>query len=1711
MKWPAFKFPISLARLSACFSRSCLLLCSLIPAHAAPTTLWQIGDDEDPYGANYEPTNEFSRETGDSNPPPGLVTRLIGDPLFQASSNPERDDHFYQAGIYPVGFNGLTSTLTVPNPEPLSVFERALSNTDPTNLIHFNLTAAQAGPLSRLRLSFELVSGGSWSEATGNGENFGTHDITARFRTASHNTLILNRHGVNRNTRFTLDIPASSVNAAAGANTLEIRRLGPSLPPAHYTWIQFDFVKFEVDPDGMADSDSDGLPRWWEVDNHLSDDLASDAFSDQDQDGLSAFQEYNNGQLSSDPNLHDTDSDEASDSVERNAGSSPNLADTDGDGLSDSDEISKSPTSSPIQVDTDSDGATDAWEKRVGSDPRSIASVPPPFRGAIGLNFVSADDLEGSVAWLKPAGVVPQQYWNNTVPLRSYSRPSGSSVDFDTPTAGVITRSDGQVVPGMTAEWTSADTSSSANKGSPDQSLMNGFLRAYQDRQVTLTLQGIPFTNYHIFAYVGGGYDGQTASVRLNDDPTTNRFFITHTTPPHRDWVEILPPTPDIPTPRANFVHYGSRSGSAVTIHVSNVDGYSLGLHALQIVDATLDADGSGIPDWYEITYALQPTTTNTATTDLDADGLSNLQEFQRGSNPRNIDTDGDGLSDSAEPPSNVLTIDSDGDGLSDYTETRNPLPSNPNLVDTNDDGISDKEAARIGFDPVSSARYVPSYSAMPGTWEWVISPVQLVWDHQAGMLGGNNGFEDTLVSFRVGNSTVSSGSSLDLRLRSVNGLLTYQFESSRDDAFSAGDQPNSNIYLVDPNSPATDLTAALGFSGYGTTDCSDRLRFRMLASQTSPGKWAVTFEIFNLTRNRSIVSRLVSESSAVPSLETGTAIWQDSEQNSGRPTVEIHTGIQLFVSPIPVETLPAFSAYADADDDAMPDAWEHTYQFNIASKTDASLDADGDGLTNRDEYLAGTHPRNIDTDGDGIDDRVERAEGANPLVAQLRPNFIAGAQSTGTDFNRNGFSDAWEAKFHVQNLSPNADVDSDGMSNTEEAASGTDPYDSASKISLALSRQGQDAMLAWTRSPWKRQRLKRSTDLSSWQALNIAITPTGGNDTARLNSSFTTTPTAFFTIETKDRDSDGDGVSDWDEVFAASDPFRRDSSRTSSLILDAEGSVSGTVSGDYASFSNRFKNTLPGGPGGSITPEQAARFLQQASFGPTLAEIERVQTLGYEAWIDDQISNQTPTLHRPYIESIIRDVRGPRLDLSYRYDDSQNVGGSNTTTAFARGAIAGKDQLRQRVAFALSQILVASQRDPNLEGRPLAMTDFYDIFTREGLGNYRDILTQVSLHPVMGRYLSQVGNQKARPEINQFPDENYAREIMQLFTIGLWQLHPDGSRKLDLQGRDIPTYDNSDITQLARVFTGLWFGGQNWGSGGYDDIQLSVPMALWPEKHDFEAKQLLNGLTIPARAPSVVNGLRDIQESIDFLFMHPNTPPFISRQLIQFLVTSNPSPAYVGRVSAVFSNNGRGKRGDLAATVRAILLDSEARDIRWSLGSESFGRLKDPVQRSMGIARIGHLDRFPGGVNWWDYGDFYNSALQSPGNAPSVFNFYRPDYRPPGLLTQSELVGPSFQITNSYSSISFVNRLWQLTSSGLGVYGRKQFSPDYRDLLQVAADPALLLDRTNLLVCGGMMSAATRDNILGALSKTSAADPLLRVQLSVFLASAAPEGAIQR
>ena len=407
-------------------------------------------------------------------------------------------------------------------------------------------------------------------------------------------------------------------------------------------------------------------------------------------------------------------------------------------------------------------------------------------------------------------------------------------------------------------------------------------------------------------------------------------------------------------------------------------------------------------------------------------------------------------------------------------------------------------------------------------------------------------------------------------------------------------------------------------------------------------------------------------------------------------------------------------------------------------------------------------------------------------------------------------------------------------------------------------------------------------------------------------------------------------------------------------------------------------------------------------------------------------------------------------------------------------------------------------------------MSDFYDIFIRHAFGNYHDILHEVALHPCMGRYLSHVGNQKANPAINQYPDENFAREVMQLFSIGLWELNPDGSRQVNGSGHQIPTYTNTEITQMARIFTGLWFSGHEWGQGGWFDSDYATPMTMHADRHDFAAKTLLHGYVIPARAPSAADAMRDVDDAIRHLFEHPNTAPFIGKQLIQFLVTDNPSPAYIARVSAKFANNGSGIRGDMKAIVKAILLDDEARDLHSSDSTPSFGRLKEPVYRAMAMGRAFGLQQSPG-LLWWDFGTFFAASHQEPSYSPSVFNFYRPEYRPAGLLTANNLAGPVFQITDSYSCISFPNRLWTMVEEGFSYYGYYQFPFDLSRESSLAGTPELLLDHLNTLLCAGQMTLPTRTTVLNAINQVPANQPDARARVAIYLCMVSAEGAVMK
>ncbi len=498
------------------------------------------------------------------------------------------------------------------------------------------------------------------------------------------------------------------------------------------------------------------------------------------------------------------------------------------------------------------------------------------------------------------------------------------------------------------------------------------------------------------------------------------------------------------------------------------------------------------------------------------------------------------------------------------------------------------------------------------------------------------------------------------------------------------------------------------------------------------------------------------------------------------------------------------------------------------------------------------------------------------------------------------------------------------------------------------------------------------------------------------------------------------------------------------------------------------------GGSGGSTdTPPpvekpasraEAMRFLTQATFGPTEADISRVSDIGYAAWIDEQLALPA-TSHRSHFETRDAQIKAANA--------SQSAGTDQVLETFWKQAIGGPDQLRQRWMFALSQIFVISMADDAVSNNPRAVAAWLDMLGDQGLGNYRDFLESVSRHPMMGIYLSHLRNQKADARTGRVPDENYAREVMQLFSIGLMTLNEDGSPQSGTGGVAPDTYTPADISGIARVFTGwswacpdwpdnsCFFGGSN--NGNSDPDRSFKPLLGYAQYHSTEAKTFL-GVTIPVQTTS--NPSASLATALDTLANHGNVGPFIGRQLIQRLVTSNPSPAYVRDVTRVWANNGVGVRGDMKAVLRAVLMHPEAR-----VSSDTSGKLREPVLRLSAYLRAwGHTSD----TGWYRVGNTDNpgTALgQTPMRSPSVFNFYRPGYVAPGSGSAARgLLAPELQIAHETTAAGYVNYMRDNVGSGVGssntlmVGGasrtRRDLQADHTADLALADNPSALVDR---------------------------------------------------
>ncbi|MFZ6741625.1 DUF1800 domain-containing protein [Undibacterium sp. JH2W] len=561
--------------------------------------------------------------------------------------------------------------------------------------------------------------------------------------------------------------------------------------------------------------------------------------------------------------------------------------------------------------------------------------------------------------------------------------------------------------------------------------------------------------------------------------------------------------------------------------------------------------------------------------------------------------------------------------------------------------------------------------------------------------------------------------------------------------------------------------------------------------------------------------------------------------------------------------------------------------------------------------------------------------------------------------------------------------------------------------------------------------------------------------------------------------------------LFKQQEELKRAALMASTALLAACGGATNTA--DSNAVSPAASTMPPPAPAPepvstAITSSEAARFLAQASLGASRAQIARVQSLGYAGWLDEQFSLPGNGSRWDWL------VSKGLSDISFRNSES-----GFDATAW-RKLISSPDTLRQRFTLALSEIIVVAI-DGLIGGgwKAFAAAAWLDMLEANCFGNYRDLLQLVSTSPAMGTYLTFRGNIKFNPQTGALPDENYARELMQLFSIGLLELNPDGSPRLEA-GKTRETYGLDDITGLARIFTGWDFD----LAGGKADTPdfMRRPMIQVASRHETGASSFL-GKTVAAG----LNGADALKAALDIIFAHANVAPFISRQLIQRLVTSNPSPAYVARVAVVFGNDGSGSassRGNLKAVLKAILLDDEARQPA-NISNPQFGKLREPMLRLLAWARAYNATATN---DTWNLGNTSDPATrlgQSPLRSPSVFNYFRPGYVPPNTaIATAALVAPEFQITNESSVVGYVNYMQHAVSSGIS-----DVTADYSSLMPLAETAPALLDEINLVLAAGQLSAATLLNLSNAVDSMPRGTDNRRKQriyAALTLVLAAPE-----
>lgn len=515
--------------------------------------------------------------------------------------------------------------------------------------------------------------------------------------------------------------------------------------------------------------------------------------------------------------------------------------------------------------------------------------------------------------------------------------------------------------------------------------------------------------------------------------------------------------------------------------------------------------------------------------------------------------------------------------------------------------------------------------------------------------------------------------------------------------------------------------------------------------------------------------------------------------------------------------------------------------------------------------------------------------------------------------------------------------------------------------------------------------------------------------------------------------------------------------------------------------------------------PNSASRFLSQSTFGSTYDEISGLPAIGIENWIDNQLTLPRGALLTDEIEQMrliknnaIGDPDGGAFNFYFDH-------------AWWDYHISNDDQLRQRLAFALSEFFVIS-RFAGFGDNPFALGSYYDMLLNNALGNYRTLLDSVTYHSAMAEYLTYMDNPKADtiydidysngfPDTLNityiFPDENYAREVMQLFSIGLIELNPDGTPALDNNGNEIPTYDNMDIAEFAKIFTGMSYG-DNMNFDGYPISGAKTylrPMQIYNEYHQSGTKELLNGFVVPDRNP--VDGYADVADALDNIFNHPNIGPFLGKFLIQRFVTSNPSPEYVERITEAFNGNSQygNTRGDMSALIKAILLDEEARSCQ-SGNDDNFGKLREPFVRYMQLGKAFNITT-PNGGHRNVMINVYDNVQQRPLSSPSVFNFFQSDYQPIGRIENADKVAPEFQIANTQTISGYLNGLndWLMANNYVDqwdIYTNEDAYLDYMPSFDFTAEREMtsdetvpqLVERLNLVLAHGKLSDETIETI---------------------------------